>query len=82
MGKMDYFIMHGVIQEDGELVFNSPNSDGKYVIQYIGQNHKTPWVTGSKRKAHGLTLTLLVLSGPAPCFYLAAVPSSRLTVKE
>ena len=43
---MDYFIMHGVIQEDGELVFNSPNSDGKYVIQYIGQNHKTPWVVG------------------------------------
>ena len=39
--------------------------------------------TGSKHKAHGPNPALhLVLSGPAPCFYPAAVPSSRLTVKE
>ena len=36
-----------------------------------------------KHKAHAPNLALhLVLSSPAPCFYPAAAPSSRLTVKE
>ena len=41
------------------------------------------YIRGGKHKARGLSPALhLVLSGPAPCFYPAAVPSSRLTVKE
>ena len=39
--------------------------------------------TGGKHKALGLNPILhLVLSGRAPCFYPAAMPSSQLTVKE
>ena len=41
------------------------------------------YATGGKHSSHRPTPALhLVLSGPAPCFYPAAVLSSRLTVKE
>ena len=40
-------------------------------------------ITGGKHKARGPNPALhLVLSGPAPCFYLAAAPSSLPLVKE
>ena len=46
-------------------------------------SHPMLYGTGGKHKACGLNPTLhLVLSGPAPCFYPAAAPSSHLTVKE
>ena len=45
-------------------------------------SHHFHWlyITGGKHKARGPIR--LVLSGPAPCFYPAAAPSSHLTVKE
>ena len=44
---------------------------------------KTLYTTGGKHKARRPNPALhIVLSGPAPCFYPAAVPSSRLTIKE
>ena len=40
------------------------------------------WSTGGKHEARGPNPALhLVLSGLAPCFYLVAALSSRLTVK-
>ena len=40
-------------------------------------------ITGGKHKAHRLNPALhLVLSSLAPCFYPAAVPSTRLIIKE
>ena len=48
--------------------------EGKFSIVYS---------TGGKHKARGPNPALhLVLSGPTPCFYPVAAPSSRLTVKE
>ena len=45
--------------------------------------HSTLQITGGNHKAHGPNPALhLVLSGPVPCFYPAAVLSSCLTVKE
>ena len=45
--------------------------------------YMTLYSTGGKHRAQGPNVALHhVLSGPAPCFYLAAVPSSHLTVKE
>ena len=41
------------------------------------------YTTGGKHKARGLNLALhQVLSGPAPCFYLVAAPSSLPLVQE
>ena len=42
-----------------------------------------PYSTDGKHKACGPNPALhLVLSSPAPCFYLVAALSSRLTIKE
>ena len=44
---------------------------------------KSTYITGGKHKAHGPNPVLhLVLSSPAPCFYLAAALSSFPLVKE
>ena len=50
-----------------------------------GRNKVLDWIEqgGGLDLAHGPNLAFhLVLSGPAPCFYPAAVLSSHLTVKE
>ena len=55
-----------------------------YLLNNCGvTKSQTQQGTGGKPKACGLNPALhLVLSGPTPCFYLAVVPSSHLTVEE
>ena len=56
-------------------IFNVKNSASSIILKY--------WSADGKHKARRPNPTLhLVLSGLAPCFYLAAVPNSRLSVKE
>ena len=42
--KTGYFVMNGATQENGKLMFKSPNSPVVGVADCIGQDHKTPWV--------------------------------------
>ena len=44
--KTGYFVMNGATQENGKLMFKSPNSPVVGVADCIGQDHKTPWVWG------------------------------------
>ena len=59
---------------------NHPHIDNGWT--FSGQKY-IMYGPGGKHKARGPNPALhLVLSGPTPCFYPVAVPSSHLTVKE
>ena len=54
-----------------------------HILARQEMNVKKLHTTGCKHKACGPNMALhLVVSGPAPCFYPVAAPSSRLIVKE
>lgn len=46
--KTGHFVKNGATQENRELILKSPNSDDVLVTGYIEENHKTPWVRGSR----------------------------------